>query len=229
MKTVIAVAVLLAAPVNASLFHVDQPVPVSLAHGEYYAATRLWGAGGAMVRFGVGLFDRVTLGMSYSANRLLGSQVPQWARPRPEFLVRVAVLKEEGYVPGLVLGFDTQGLDSCDGESFSVREKGGFLAVGKTLDVSSTYFELGANYWQGFDGFVAVNQLLPGSFELMLEYDPGLNDVRDEPWRGGFLNFGVAWTFAERFRVGAALRDIFGYRDETRLNRVIDLSFSQHF
>jgi hypothetical protein len=210
----------------AALYHVDQPVPVSLAHAEYYGSVRLWGEGGGMVRFAVGLFDRVTLGMSYSANRLLGSAAPVWARPRPEFQARLALLLEEGYVPDLLLGFESQGYDGCDGERFQVSEKGPYLCVGKTIGSWRTYAEMGLNYWNGLDCFLVLNQSLPGAVELVLEYDPAFNDKSQQ---NGFLNAGVGWTLAERVRVGLALRDILGARDETRLNRVFDVSFVQHF
>lgn len=213
----------------AILYHIDQPVPVSLGHGQYYVSARLWGSGGVLTRLGVGLFDRVTLGMSYSVNRLIGAEAPQASRPRPEFIARASILKEEGYLPDLAVGFESQGFDDYDGAQFAVREKGVFVALGKTIDATRTYCELGANWWDGMDGFVAVNQLLPGAFELMLEYDPALNDIRSQQWRGGFVNLGVAWTFAEHLRVGLSLRDILGCRDETRLNRVVDVAYTQHF
>lgn len=225
------ITVLLAAAglAAAGLYHVDQPVPVSLGHGEYYVSARLWGEGGVMARFGIGLLDRITLGMSYSANRLLGADQPQGSRPRPELQARVQVLKEMGYVPDLLLGYESQGYDHCDGSEFEVREKGVYLAAGKTIEASRTYWEVGLNWWNGFNGFVAVNQLLPADFELMLEYDPALNDVRNEGKRPGFLNFGVAWTFSRQLRVGIALRDLMGNREAGQLNRVLDLSFRERF
>ncbi len=217
-------------PVQAILYHIDQPVPISLGHGEYYAQLRLWGEGGVLARFGVGLFDRLTLGMSYSANRLIGASVPMLSRQRPELLARVAVLKEMGYVPDLVLGFESQGYDACDGERFAVFEKGVYLAIGKTIEPTKTYCELGLNWWQGFNGFFAVNQVLPGNLEIIAEYDPGLNDLPAQgKWRGGWLNFGVSWTFVNRVRLGFALRDILGNNEASRLNRVIDLSFHERF
>lgn len=220
----------LTVPASALLYHIDQPVAISLAHGEYYAAIRLWGEGGVLARFGVGLFDRLTMGMSYSANHIIGSQTPELSRPRPELFARVAVLREAGYVPDLTLGFDSQGYDYCPGEEFTVREKGAYLAVGKTIEASRTYAELGVNWWRGFNGFLVLNQLLPGNVELIAEYDPALNTLRPERrWRGGWLNLGIAWTFQERVRLGFSLRDLLGNSEATRRNRVLDLSINEHF
>lgn len=230
MKKILLATTALVIPAIGILYHIDQPVPISLAHGEYYAGLRLWGEGGVLARFGVGLFDRLTMGMSYSANRVIGSTTPRLSRPRPELLVRIAILREMGYVPDLTFGFESQGYDYCDNEQFTVREKGVYLAVGKTIESSRTYAQLGINWWQGFNGFLALNQLLPGNLELVAEYDPAMNDLPpDNRWRGGWLNLGIAWTFQEKVRLGLSIRDILGNKEGTRLNRVIDLSINEHF
>jgi hypothetical protein len=225
----IALLVLVACvPASAILYNIDQPVPISLAHAEYYASARLWGDGGVMVRFGLGLFDRVTLGMSYGGNRVIGNDRPQfYDRYRPDFQARLAILQEMGYAPNLVLGFESQGYDGCASEEYQVREKGGYLCVGKTLDVMRTHCQAGISYWNGLDGFAALNALLPGNVELVAEYDPALNDTTD--LGRGFLNFGIGWTFAERVRMVLGLRDVLGNRDETRLNRVFEISINERF
>jgi hypothetical protein len=225
---VFTVLLLWAAAASAILYNVDQPVPVSLAHGEYFAGIRFWGSGGVMARLGVGLFNRVTLGVSYGGDSIIGSAKPAFfGGYQPRFQARLAILEELGYVPGLVLGFESQGYDNYVGQEFQVKEKGGYLAVGKTIDVTRTYCVLGANYWQGFNGFAAVNQLLPGNVEIIAEYDPAFNDKTDQNY--GFLNFGLAWTFGEKMRLAAGLRDILGNRQETRLSRVLELTINDRF
>jgi hypothetical protein len=223
-------------PASAILYNIDQPVPISLAHAEYYVSGRLWGDGGIMMRFGVGLFDRVTLGMSYGGDYIIGSSTPQFFdRYRPEFQARLAILQEQGYVPNLVLGFESQGYDDCIQTVYQVREKGGYLCAGKTIDAIRTHCQLGLNYWKstgsgtGFDGFAALNALLPGNVELIAEYDPAFNDHDEELKHCGFLNFGIGWTFAEKIRMVVALRDVLGNLDETRLNRTLELSINEHF
>jgi hypothetical protein len=223
-------------PASAILYNIDQPVPISLAHAEYYVSARLWGDGGIMMRFGIGLFDRITLGMSYGGDYIIGSSAPQFFdRHRPEFQARLAILQEQGYVPNLLLGFESQGYDECESQEYQVREKGGYLCAGKTLDAIRTHCQFGINYWKstgsgtGFDGFAALNMLLPGNVELIAEYDPAFNDHDIELKHRGFLNFGIGWTFAERIRMVVALRDVLGNLDETRLNRTLELSINEHF
>jgi hypothetical protein len=223
-------------PASAILYNIDQPVPISLAHAEYYVSARLWGEGGIMMRFGVGLFDRITLGMSYGGNYIIGSSAPQFFdRYRPDFQARLAILAEQGYVPNVVLGFESQGYDDCIQTVYQVREKGGYLCVGKTLDAIRTHCQLGLNYWKstgygtGFDGFAALNALLPGNVELIAEYDPAFNDHDQELKHRGFLNFGIGWTFDERIRMVLGLRDVLGNLEATHLNRTLDISLNDRF
>jgi hypothetical protein len=215
-------------PASAILYNIDQPVPISLAHAEYYVSARLWGEGGAMMRFGVGLFDRVTLGMSYGGNHIIGAQKPKFFdRYRPEFQARLAILLEQGYVPNVMLGFESQGYDDCIQQEYQVREKGGYLCVGKTVDAIRTHCQLGLNYWKGLDGFIALNALLPGNVELIAEYDPAFNDTTT--LKRGFLNFGIGWTFAERIRMVLGLRDVLGTVEGNGLNRTLEISLNEHF
>lgn len=218
-------------PASAILYNIDQPVPISLAHAEYFFSGRLWGSSGIMMRFGLGLWDRLTLGISYGGDSILGAGTPKFFdRYRPDFQARIAILQEQGYAPNLVLGFESQGYDDCFEQKYQVREKGGYLCAGKTIDVIRTHCQLGVNYWGGFDGFLALNALLPGSVELMLEYDPAFNDPNEERRpHTGFLNFGVGWTIAERVRMVLGLRDILGYKSETRLNRILEISYNERF
>jgi hypothetical protein len=215
-------------PASAILYNIDQPVPISLAHAEYFVGARLWGEGGIMMRFGVGLFDRVTLGMSYGGNYIIGSSAPRFFdRYRPEFQARLAVLLEQGYVPNVMLGFESQGYDDCIEQEYEVREKGGYLCVGKTVDAIRTHCQVGLNYWKGFDGFAALNTLLPGNVELIAEYDPAFNDTTDR--NRGFLNFGIGWTFAERIRMVLGLRDVLGNVEGHGLNRTLEISLNERF
>lgn len=215
-------------PLFGLLYNIDQPVPVSLAHGEYHVGVRLWGEGGALFRFGIGLFDRLTLGVSFGGDSLIGSHEPA-LYSRPEFFARGAVLTEQGYFPDLAVGFESQGYDHQEGDEYEVFPKGGYVCLGKTIEPTRTYVELGTSYWRKVNGFAVLNQALPGSFELILEYDLGLNDERDELKRRGYLNAGLGWTFNEQLRFSIGVRDILGNRAQNRFNRVVDLSIHDLF
>ncbi len=227
MKAALVALLIAWVPGSALLYNVDQPVPVSLAHGEYYVGMRLWGAGGAVARVAVGLFDRITVGASYGGDRFLGAQTPV-LNPRPEFQARAAILMEQGYIPDLAVGVETQGGNGYDKDNsrYDILPTGGYVGFGKTVEVSRTYLQLGVNYWDGVSGFAVINQLLPGGFEAVLEYDAALND----PGRNslGYLNFGMGWTFGDKMRVCIGVRDLLGPADN-QFNRIVDLSFHDLF
>ncbi len=228
MKVLLALLVVWV-PASALLYNVDEPVPLSLAHAEYYVGVRLWGEGGAMARVGVGLFDRLTIGASYGGNRLIGSDDPEMYQ-RPEFFARGAILTEQGFFPDMIVGFESQGYGTQSGDGdYDVYPKGGYGCLGKTVEPTRTYVQAGVSYWRKVNGFAVVNQLLPGGFEFIIEYDLGANDERAETKGRGFLNLGLAWTFNEQMRFGVGVRDVLGNRDASRLNRVIDLSFHDLF
>ncbi len=214
-------------PATALLYNVDEPIPLSLSHAEYYVSARLWGEGGAMVRLGIGLFDRLTVGASFGGNKLVGNSAPEMYN-RPEFFARGAILMEQGFFPDMIVGFESQGYGNQVDDVYDVYPKGGYVCIGKTVEPTRTYCQLGLNYWHSVNGFAVVNQLLPGGFEFIVEYDLGANDERLET-SVGYLNFGLAWTFNEQMRFGIGLRDVLGNQDVTRLNRVIDLSFHDLF
>jgi len=226
---VLALLLVASVPASALLYNIDEPVPLSLAHAEYYAGVRLWGEGGALARVGVGLFDRLTLGASYGGNKLIGSATPEMYQ-RPEFFARGAVLTEQGYLPDLIVGFESQGygIQSGDGD-YDVFPKGGYGCLGKTIEPTRTYLQAGVSYWRKVNGFAVLDQLLPGGFEFIAEYDLGANDDRAGTEGIGFLNLGVAWTFNEQLRFGVAVRDLLGNRSDTKPDRVIDLSFNDLF
>lgn len=210
------------------LHHIDEPLPISLAHGEYYVGARLWGQGGALARLGVGLFDRLSLGASYGGDRLIGAETPELYK-RPEFFARGVILTEQGYFPDLAVGFESQGYGTQDENTgdYAQLPLGGFAAIGKTIEPTRTYVEIGGNYWRRVSGFAAVNQLLPGGFEVIVEYDLGANDNSKRGY--GYLNAGVSWGFDGAVRFGLAVRDILGNDTGNRLNRVLDLSFHNRF
>lgn len=227
MKAALVALLIAWVPASALLYNVDQPVPVSLAHGEYYVGIRLWGQGGAVARVAVGLFDRITVGAAYGGDKFLGAQTPE-LNPRPTFQARAAVLMEQGYIPDLAVGYDGQGGNGFDEnrDRYDVLPTGGYLGFGKTVEVSRTYLQLGVNYWDGVSGFAVINQLLPGGFEAILEYDAALNDEERENL--GYLNFGMGWTFGDKVRFCVGVRDLLGPGDN-QFNRIVDLSFHDLF
>jgi hypothetical protein len=235
------VLLVLAVPLLAQLYLIDQPTPFSLMHGEYYIDARFQNEGGMLVHFGIGLFDRLTLGASYGGNGFLGASTPTFF-PRVGFQARVAIASEdETFLPDIGLGYDDQGFGDYDNtdKQYQVKGKGFYLSLGKTLDVSNTYFVFGPNYWigsnkrKGLSGFIAAKQTLSEHWDLILEYDLNIGRAEHESKRG-FLNLGISWTFTENLTFTLTLKDIFKNRWDINgkpagMNRALNVSFHELF
>ncbi|MEO0093566.1 MAG: hypothetical protein ABIK93_08455 [candidate division WOR-3 bacterium] len=225
----------------AELYFCDQPTPFSLMHGEYYIDGRFQNEGGMIVHFGIGLFDRLTLGASYGGNGFFGASKPTFF-PRVSFQARVVITSEnETFLPDLALGYDDQGFgdyDSID-KQYQVKSKGFYLVIGKTLEVSNTYFIFGPNYWigankrKGFSGFIGIKQTLSERWDLILEYDLNLGHTEQEKKRG-FLNLGIAFNYSENLTFTLMLKDILENRTtvngaDAGMNRALNVSFHELF
>jgi len=236
MKATWFLLLVLALPLSADLYYLDQPVPVSLKHGEFMVAGRLQSGGGIMTRASVGLFDRLTLGLSYGIDGFFGHGTP--SLPPVEavgFQGRGLVLEEGSWNPAMLVGFESQGYDGYDtaGKRFITLPPGGYLVLGKTIWSSRTEISIGANYWppaypSGFDGHLAVREFCFPDWDFILEYDLATND-RPDHYFPGLLNLAVARTINGNVNLKLALRDILSCHSNYGLNRVFDISFQQRF
>lgn len=216
-------------------YFIDNPSPSFLGHGEYLIGFRLQGNNGIMANFGIGLFDRLNMGVSYSGDSILGSGKPTFPQKRgPEFQIRLKIIGEESFVfPDVILGFDTQGFGSYDStkNGYLVPEKMFYLLLGKTIDFTNTNISGGINYRDKVNFFLSISQLLPSDFNLILEYSSSFYDKEREIEKYGFLNTGIAWNFSEQVRFLFALREIIKNHknNNCHLNRIVYITFQSGF
>jgi hypothetical protein len=231
---------ILVVPLWAQLYLIDQPMPWSLMHGEYFINARLQNEGGMIAHVAFGLFDRITVGASYGGNSFIGGAKPTFF-PNIGFQARVAIaIEDEFFLPDITVGFDNQGYGDYDNEhdQYQVRQKDFYCSIGKTFDWTNTYFLIGPNYWimsndrKGLSAFVAVKQTISENWNLVLEYDPNFGDRYDR--NRGFLNIGILWMINENMEFSFALKDIFSNRPTVNdkdegMNRILNFSFRQFF
>lgn len=216
-------------------YFIDNPSPSFLSHGEYLIGLRLQGNNGIMANFGIGLFDRLNMGVSYSGDSILGSGKPTFPKKRgPEFQIRLKIVGEETFVfPDVILGFDNQGFGSYDADKdgYAVPEKMFYLLLGKTIDLINTNISGGVNYHDKVNFFLSISQLLPSDFNLILEYSSSFYDKKRGIKNYGFLNTGIAWNFTEQVRFLFALREIIKNREDSKyhLNRIVYITFQSGF
>jgi hypothetical protein len=229
-------SLILVPPLRADLYYLDQPAPVSLQHGEFLLSGRLQAGGGVMARAAVGLFNRITLGVSYSVDSLLGSATPRLGPQTIGIQARLLGVEEGTWIPAILAGFESQGYDGYidSANRFQTLPPGVYLVMAKTFWSTRTEVSAGANYKTGsaptgFDAHVAVREMYPLDWGFIMEYDLALNDPQSKSTIPGLLNFGVTRTLGSSVEVKAGLRDIFSYHKGNGLNRVLDLAVEQKF
>ncbi len=204
---------------------VEAPTAGLLPGGGLGLELRFYEGDGILGNLWVGLFDRGMVGVSFGGRDLLGNDAVE-LNPRVEFSARVRVI-EEGYaMPGIALGYTSQGHGDYDDalKRYTHKSKGAYLIASKNFKspVGQTGIHMGANrsFEDGdgdddFTGYVGVDTGLGKYLMVLAEYDLGLNDNADNSLGSGkgCLNAGLRWAVSGKFAVEFDLKNIF--RDQT--------------
>jgi hypothetical protein len=199
---------------------VDSPTAVILERGSYAFDTVVYPDGGMLVGISVGLLNSFSFGFSYGGLGVIGSGNPDW-NPRVEFRARLRLIEESFALPGVAVGFDSQGFGyfAEDTERYQVKSKGFYAVASKHYAfLGMMAFHGGVNYsLEDGDGEDAINiflgfeKSLSPELTVVAEYDMALNDNEDNDAFGegiGYLNVGLSWMFAESLRIQFDLRNL---------------------
>ena len=193
---------------------VDSPTAGLVNKGYYAVNVRLFADGGAVGRLHVGVFKRLSVGMSFGGEQFIGTGAVDWY-PRVGLAARCRIL-EEGYTwPALVLGIDTQGIGPYRAQRYQVKSKGIYLALSKNY--ISMLGELGIHSGvnlsredtddSGWSAWLGIDKSLR-FMALFAEYDLGRNNgLQNQGLEEGYLNVGGAWTVAPELRVAYYLKN----------------------
>jgi hypothetical protein len=186
---------------------------------------------GLLSGVGVGLTNRLNIGLAFGGEGILGySDRVRWNN-LPGVLVKYRLFEEGVVAPALAVGFDNQGYGGLAWEGGYGYDGYIYKSPGFFAALSKNYLMLG-NVQIGFHGTVsysleeADDVTWPNAAggidigineELMFiaEYDFALNDVTGGgkgnkyglPHRG-FLNLGLRWAFTENFHIEFDMQDI---------------------
>ena len=241
--------IFMALPVHAQMAQpyrlVDGHTAGVLGKGFYDVDFRIYTSGdrfsgtGLISGFSVGVTPRLSLGLSYGGEGLIGySDDVRW-NTFPGIMLKYRLFEEKYVSPALSIGFDNQGyggpasrpLFGYNGYVF--KSPGFFLAISKNYLMFGAVqigFHIDANYsleerekvkWPnamtGLD--IGINDELA----VLAEYDLALNDksgdeykknIYGNPFRG-YLNIGLRWAFTPNFHLEFDVKDIFEHK--TRL------------
>lgn len=223
---------------------IDNPTAGTLSKGDYDFEIRIFPEGGILGGFMVGLFPRLSFGISYGGSKIIGNSPDiEWNdEPGVEIKYR---LSEEGYkFPAIAIGYSNQGygafIDSTDIKRYMVKSKGIYGALSKNFTYNNRYdfsLHLGLNYNtseqdddDALDFYTGLDFIMNEEISILGEYDFALNDNNDESLgeKRGYLNAGLRWTFAKSLILQVNFKDILGnYRESETVNRELMIVYRQ--
>jgi len=165
-----------------------------------------------------GVFENVSIGISYGGSNFIGSGNVDWNK-WPGITFRARLLNETVYLPALTLGFDAQGKGVYydANERYAIKSPGFFAAVSKNFALlgylslhAETNYSLEGDDDNYIDFRIGFEKTLGSSFSLVGEYDFAFNDNNSSGFGigRGYLNAGVRWSPGPGFTVGFDFRDI---------------------
>lgn len=215
-----------------NLYLIDQPDLTVANHGVYNVQLRFGPVGEILAQGGIGLWNRLSVGVSYGASNLIGAGDPEFYH-QPGVQIRVLAIEPDMILPQVILGFDNQGYGDYSAERYRIMSKGLYLQAGQLFDYPGVMFEptIGINYCFEDDGrmdmFAGVKFGM-GSTYLIADYSPNIDDDLDE--NKGYLNLGLRFVFYEELFFEFALRDLLDNSlGEDQINRMIKIGYQQAF
>ncbi len=212
--------------------------------GEYNFTTKFYGQNSFRIGANIGLFERLMLGFSYGASEFVGSEDFDW-NDHVDFKAKFQILKETVNIPGLSIGFDSEGhgIWNDDLSRYAIKSKGFYAVIGKK-DIFLRGFEIqaGANKsMEDDDGdkdinaFIGLSQSIGEDLKFSLEYDCAFNDNSDEPTNEldrlgegrGYLNFSAGWYIIPELQFKFTLHDMMNNSPE--LNNGDNSSYDRSF
>jgi hypothetical protein len=134
-------------------FLVDMPTAGILEKGFAGVVSDILPYGVLITRLEVGVFDKISFGISYGGSNVIGAGNPDWY-PLPGINIRFRIIDESVALPFVTLGFDSQG----KGIYFEEQNRYAFKSPGFFGAVSKNF---------AFLGFLSVH----GSANYTLEGD----------------------------------------------------------
>ena len=200
---------------------IDMPTAGIMERGSVGITTELLPFGTLIAKVEAGIFDNISIGLSYGGSNIIGSGKPDWYPFPPGVNFRFRVMDENILVPSLTLGFDTQGKGEYfkDEKRFAIKAPGIFAATSKNFDMLgylSLHGTVNYSVLENKDGdnfvnlMVGAEKTLGSSFSFLIEYNFAFNDNSTNLYGDGkgYLNLGVRWSIANGVTAGFDLRDL---------------------
>ncbi len=222
-------------------FIVDMPTAGMLDKGSYGVDLDFYQEGGVLLGFSVGVFDRLSLGISYGGSHLIGGGTPVM-NDVPGFSVKVRILEESSFIPALAIGFDDQGHDGYvkDLSRYVIKSPGFFAVLSKNYAfLGFLSLHGGVNYSlertdgdKDINGYVGVEKTLGPFISVLAEYNLATNDDGDNSLGQGkgYLNAALRWSISGGLTLGVSFKDLLkNGSGESAANRTVSLEYVRFF
>ncbi|HEX7356223.1 MAG TPA: hypothetical protein VF270_00775 [Ignavibacteriaceae bacterium] len=200
---------------------IDMPTAGIMGRGSVGLTAELLPFGTLITKIEAGIFDNISIGLSYGGSNIIGSGKPDWYPFPPGVNFRLRVMDETVLTPALTLGFDTQGKGTYfkDEKRFEVKAPGIFAAASKNfglLGYLSLHGTVNYTVLEDKDGdnfvnlMIGAEKTLGSSFSVLIEYNFAFNDNSTNQFGDGkgYLNAGIRWSISDGVTVGFDLRDL---------------------
>ncbi len=222
---------------------INTPTVGTLNRGTYITDVRFTTNGGVLTGFQVGFTDRILLGLSYGGSQIIGNQTVLW-NPDPGVNLKYHLIDETRMIPGMALGFSTQGYGEFRDDHYEISPTGFYLVGSKNwMFIGNTSLHAGINYSLDQPSadklpsfFMGMALELNPQFSMMVEYDAALNyenaaDSLDFRITNGygFLNAGFRVGVTDKVFVEVDFNNLMWSDRVESFNRELKLVFIDSF
>jgi len=170
------------------------PTAGIINHGDLLITAFIFPGDGLRSGVSLGLLDRVQLGVSYGAMKLVGRGSVD-IDPRPGGEIRIRLFHEGEKLPAIALGAETIGFGEYrdDLKRHEHKSRGAFLAASKNWRFlgGNLGAHVGVNYSfeedfnRGFSAYIGIDKDFAEVIGFKIEYDLAPGDW-DEPYGNGY-------------------------------------------
>lgn len=205
---------------------ITSPTSNALNRGDYSFETKVYGNSSMRLTSNIGLFPRLSIGFSYGAENFVGNQKPDWY-DHIDFKAKFQILRETVNIPGLSIGFDSEGHGQWieDHNRYAMKSPGFYAVIGKSdLFLRGSKINFGVNKTtenddgdKDLNSFIALGQSVGEDLNFTLEYNLAFNDNSknsnnefEKYGEGkGYLNFSAGWFIVPELQFKFSVYDIF--------------------
>ncbi len=226
---------------------IDTPTAGLPGKGTYSLSLRMQPYGGLLGGISIGLAERLALGMSYGGTGIIGYGTPDW-NAQVGVQARIRLLDESYVGPAIAIGFDSQGFGAFHRDTldrYDIKSKGFYAMASKNyIFLGRLGFHAGLNYsmerrddQKVVDFFGGVEKGLSPELALVADYDFAFNDNQEDSLfgenKGGYLNAGVRWTYAEKLAIEFGMKNLLRNGPEGsdwgRIGRTFKILYTDRF